>query len=122
MRVNSCKHLWIKGCSFDCILYYYNMEDLISIMVEKTEEQSIIRKHPFVFLISFPVLLYVLYVIVPNLFPYLPYFYLYMSNPVVAIIFIVSGLAVLFLLSWILTAIWAGMTGENGWLGRDKSY
>ena len=88
----------------------------------QTEERSIIRKHPFVFLISFLALLYVLYVIAPNIFPYLPYFYLYMSNPVTAIIFIVGGLTVLFLLSWVITAIWAGITGEKGWFGRDRSY
>ena len=88
----------------------------------QTEDPSIIRKHPFVFLISFPALLYVLYVIAPYLFPHLSYFYLYMSNPVTAIIFIVGGLVVLFLLSWVITAIWAGITGGKGWFGRDRSY
>ena len=88
----------------------------------QTEDPSIIRKHPFVFLISFSALLYMLYVIAPYLFPHLPYFYLYMSNPVTAIIFIVGGLVVLFLLSWVITAIWAGITGGKGWFRRDRSY
>jgi hypothetical protein len=90
----------------------------MAIMVEKKKLGDSIRKHPTAFLITF---MFWSFVGGGNVIGgYLPIFYYYMEDPVVVAIFIVGGLVVLFLLSWIITAIWAGITGGKKWFERDR--